>query len=763
MNPLPPRPRFYSFLLHMPPPAVAWSVSLGALAVVAALNLGPLAGQAASVAYVLPLILCLWTRNRMILYLTAVIGSVLGYYKTVHVSMYNGYEDRLLTWWFQLINLWVPAFAIHLASYSFDRLDMKRKLLAEANDELAATNREVASREHEVVQQNEELQSQSEELERQTEELRQQAEELEQQTVELHAANDELTRRERGLQTLLESARWLRSDLAERDVMSAVCQAAVQVMEEGVSAAAVVFPQNGLLTLRGHFGFGVHGTMRADVPFPGTFAAMVMARGQTAYIADIQSRPDLNLAQPAAGRLFRSVLSTPLTVEGKVIGAVEVYAQQPREWTDGEFKVIEWLAAQCALALQAIEYQQEVLVKRREAEEASVQKTRFLAAVSHDVRTPANAISLIADLIEQSAAVPGHHVDIPNLAKDLKANARSLVELVSDVLDLTRLDSGKPDLHISDVALHGLLKTSLRQFERIAVEKKLDLRLESGNADVVLRTDKMKLARIFANLLGNAVKFTEAGAVALRSRMLPDGGVAISVADTGVGIPADALGRIFDEFYQLQNPERDRNKGSGLGLAICKRLVTALGFTLNLESTVGVGSTFTVTIPREFVQPNTPKPVEMVETPKGDAGTLRDVRVLLVEDHDVTRRAASRLLATRGATVLEARTGREALHLLLHDQPDVLLLDLMLPDADGTDILKHLKLNRPASLRCVLAVSGDVRDARRKEVKDLGAYDLIAKPLDIQHLLNAIVTGLERCQGGDGHKGDGKVGAAALG
>jgi two-component system KDP operon response regulator KdpE len=130
---------------------------------------------------------------------------------------------------------------------------------------------------------------------------------------------------------------------------------------------------------------------------------------------------------------------------------------------------------------------------------------------------------------------------------------------------------------------------------------------------------------------------------------------------------------------------------------------------------------------------------------------LQHVKVLLVEDHDVTRRAATRLLKAAGAEVLEARTGREALHLLVHHEPEVLLLDLMLPDADGTEILRQMRTHRPPSLRCVLAVSGDVRDARATEVKALGADDLLAKPLDIARLLAAISTRLQ--PGSDGADG----------
>ena len=179
----------------------------------------------------------------------------------------------------------------------------------------------------------------------------------------------------------------------------------------------------------------------------------------------------------------------------------------------------------------------------------------------------------------------------------------------------------------------------------------------------------------------------------------------------------------------------------------------SIGCTLSVEPIVNSGTTFTLKIP-----------ADLVTTRGGDANTLADddigeedarlltgARVLLVEDHETTRKAASRLLESKGAIVIQARTGKEAVHMLLHEQPRVLLLDLMLPDADGTEILRFVTANRPPSLRCVLAVSGDVRDARLAEVRELGADDLIPKPLDIQRLVEAICSRLRANSAAHGH------------
>src|SRR5690606_41015185 len=205
----------------------------------------------------------------------------------------------------------------------------------------------------------------------------------------------------------------------------------------------------------------------------------------------------------------------PITVgaEGRVIGVVEIYSPKPRKWTEEEFRVIEWLAAQVAMTLQSIEFQRELIQKRREAEEGSLQKTRFLAAVSHDVRTPANAISLIADLIERAADDPGQLPDLPEMVRGLKSSARALVELVSDVLDLARFDAGRFDLQVSDFNVVSLIRAEVQQFEPMAESKGMCRTAVVPTEPVWLRTAKLKLASALKNLVDNAVKFTEVTAV----------------------------------------------------------------------------------------------------------------------------------------------------------------------------------------------------------------------------------------------------------
>ncbi|MDB6077660.1 MAG: hypothetical protein JWO82_1407 [Akkermansiaceae bacterium] len=697
----------------------------------------------------LPLLLCLWNRDLRLLYGMSLAFSAMTLAKVFMVSpdtRASTFDSFTIT--SQLLNIWVVAAAIHRVIRLTSRLRNKRAQLEKLNSELGSSNKELsvsneelAAREEEISRQNEELQSQTEELEQQAEELRQQAEEMEQQSADLHETNAELSRREKGMQTLLESGRWLRSDQDEKSVMNGICQAALQILGGEVHAAAVVDSDHGVTRLQGDAGFGLNGAVSSDYPFEQSFAYLVLERGETAYLEDVLERSDLQLPRPATGRPLRSVLGTPIWLEGKPVAVLVMYSRDPRNWTQQEFQIAEWLAAQAALTLHALRFQQELEVKRHEAEEASVQKTRFLAAVSHDVRTPANAIGLLSELIERMAVDPEKVKQVPALARSLSDNARALIDLVSDVLDLAKFDSGQVDLQISDFPLSSLVQAEVSQAEPAATKKGLHLSSSLPEQEVWLRTDRMKLARILSNLLGNAVKFTEAGQVVLAGEATADG-FELRVTDTGVGIPDNQLPHIFDEFYQLRNPERDREKGAGLGLAICTRLLDSLGCKVTVSSKLNVGTTFAVLLPHALLTPGDEVPRSAGQTDEGaavsSASPLAGLNILLVEDHHVTRRAMAQLLAAEGAVVSEARTGKEALHFLSHGLHDVMLLDLNLPDIDGSEVLKSLKTNRPARLKRVLAVSGDVRPERVEEVKLLGADNLIPKPLSIERILEGI-------------------------
>lgn len=388
--------------------------------------------------------------------------------------------------------------------------------------------------------------------------------------------------------------------------------------------------------------------------------------------------------------------------------------------------------------------QVELDLRRREAEEASVRKTRFLAAVSHDIRTPANAINLMAEIIRRMAGDVSRASEIAEIAERLQANTHALMELVGDVLDVARFDTGKVELVTSEFALADLIDQEVRQVQPLARDKGLELTIDPASRPIWLRTDRIKLGRILGNLLGNAIKFTERGGVRIGSEIEtePARRLIIRVDDTGIGIPANHLTWIFDEFAQLHNPARDRAKGTGLGLAICHRLIQLMGGTISVESRVDVGSTFLISLPANLVAMRT----EVLSTAIQKAlptvpGTMPiSLRILLVEDHSATRDGTARLLRDEGAEVLEAPDGTTALALIKSEPIDVILLDMMLPDLDGREVLRSLQTHRPQLLLGVLVLTGDLTIDRQIEIKALGADGIIAKPIDVEKLLQTLRT-----------------------
>ncbi len=300
-----------------------------------------------------------------------------------------------------------------------------------------------------------------------------------------------------------------------------------------------------------------------------------------------------------------------------------VYAVQipPGAFSPGEPFFVNRLLAAAALVLTACllhfgligadlleaqrrslkEQNEELDRRRREAEEASRRKTRLLASVSHDIRTPVNAIGLMAEVLCHAADNPQVALQVPDVARRLQANASALAELVGDVLDVARLDAAQVELRPSEFSLNDVLAEEGARALPLAQAKNLSLTVEVPADTIRLRSDRVKLVRVLGNLLGNAVKFTESGGVTLTAALEPDGTAAIRVCDTGVGIPPEQVGQVFDEYVQLGNPGRDRSKGYGLGLAICRQLVRALGGSIGVESQPGRGSTFTVRLPASCV------------------------------------------------------------------------------------------------------------------------------------------------------------------
>jgi PAS domain S-box-containing protein len=375
------------------------------------------------------------------------------------------------------------------------------------------------------------------------------------------------------------------------------------------------------------------------------------------------------------------------------------------------------------------------LQRTKEAAEAATQaKSEFLANMSHELRTPMNAIIGFTRLVmrrSKDILPPREH---ENLGKIL-ISAEQLLTLINDILDLSKIESGRMEVHPVTLQLEALVDTCLRTVEPMIKSEHLRL-VKAIEADLPpLITDQDRLKQILVNLLSNAVKFTAEGSVTVTARS-QDGVVALAVADTGIGIPADKLELIFEEFRQVDSSIARTYGGTGLGLPISRRLARLLGADLTVQSTVGVGSTFTVTIPLG----TDPAPPALCSTRLPTCEKLAnpldtDKVVLAIDDDPDVIYLLHENLAEAGYRVVGALSGREGLQKARELRPLAITLDILMPHQDGWQVLYELKAEPVTRAIPVIVLS--IVDNKALGYR-LGACDYLIKPFDRETILTAL-------------------------
>ncbi len=353
-------------------------------------------------------------------------------------------------------------------------------------------------------------------------------------------------------------------------------------------------------------------------------------------------------------------------------------------------------------------------------------QARFLSNMTHEFRTPINSILALSRLLIERVDGELTQEQEKQVAFIQKA-AENLSDLVNDLLDIAKIEAGKTvvtpeEFHVEDLfsALRGMLRPLL-------VNPAVELVFETSEGLPLLHTDEGKLSQILRNLISNAIKFTEKGQIRVSAR-LADGGknVLFSVSDTGVGIAAEHLEHIFEEYYQVDSPLQKKAKGTGLGLPLTKKLAELLGGWVSVESTPGVGSTFSALIPAVYAKGRDQEPAA---APTPDS-TRRPV--LVVEDDEATVVIYEKYLKGSGFQVLSVRTVAEARELIKKTPPVAVILDILLPGQSGWDFLAEVKSEEATRDIPVFVVS--VLDEHKKGFS-MGAEDFVVKPVDRKWLL----------------------------
>jgi len=317
-------------------------------------------------------------------------------------------------------------------------------------------------------------------------------------------------------------------------------------------------------------------------------------RRKPIQIADIRSDPSVTVdVIVRAG--FRALLFVPLLGTEKIVGALIVRRKQPGEFPKSTVELLQTFAAQSVLAIQNARLFSEIAQKSRELAEASQHKSQFLANMSHELRTPLNAILGYTELMADGAyGEPSEKM--LGILKRLEANGKHLLGLINDVLDLSKIEAGQLVLELSDYCFQDIAQTVRSTLEPLAADKKLAFKLELDPDLPPGHGDGRRLTQVLINLVGNAIKFTDAGEVAIKAEA-NKGAFYVSVRDTGPGISAADQAKLFQEFQQADNAITKKKGGTGLGLAISKRIIEMHGGKIWVESKPGQGSTFTFALP----------------------------------------------------------------------------------------------------------------------------------------------------------------------
>ncbi len=390
---------------------------------------------------------------------------------------------------------------------------------------------------------------------------------------------------------------------------------------------------------------------------------------------------------------------------------------------------------------------------RERAEDANRTKSEFLANMSHELRTPLNAIIGYSEILEEDAEENGQKELIRDLQK-IRNAGKHLLNLINDVLDLAKIESGKMSLYFESFDIAKLAQEAVNTVQPVCTKNNNTITLDCASDVGLMRSDLTKVQQSLFNLLSNASKFTHAGHIKLSitkevsKKNNGQGGKIISfkVSDTGIGMKPEQLRKLFQTFSQADNSTTRKYGGTGLGLAITKQFATMMKGEIMVESEYEKGSTFTLYLPQiaQQFEEDIASTIDETITPSGIFHPHYTKTVLVIDDNHNDRRFLHRYLTGEGYNVALATNGQQGLQMALEIVPDLITLDVMMPEMDGWETLVRLK-NNPKLAHIPVVMSSIIED--RHLAQTLGAVDYLIKPVDKQRLVNVLDKHITRNEG----------------
>lgn len=464
---------------------------------------------------------------------------------------------------------------------------------------------------------------------------------------------------------------------------------------------------------------------------------------------------------PAGHVELRNVMFVPLSIDHKVVGVIGL-ANKPADFTADHARLATPFGDIAAVALRRMRDKEALKEAKARAEAANQAKSLFLASMSHEIRNPMNVIMGMAGLLCNAELGPREQ----EYAEMIDESARSLLVIINDILDFSKIESGKLELEHVAFNLPLAIEKAVKPFKLESQKKGLALKLHV-ETDVPQRVygDPGRLKQVLYNLLGNALKFTEQGEIAINVEKEPAITTAMTdskltrvhfaVRDTGIGIPADKLGLLFESFSQVDSSITRKYGGTGLGLAISKKVIELMGGTISVNSKQGVGSTFAFILPLKRIAKEETTVAQNVssELPEALSGAAGDhpslsfagdgvkpLEILLVEDKPMNRKLATVLLERQGWKVTTAHNGRHALELLSSQHFDLILMDIQMPEMDGLEATKRIRAaeQKSGSYIPIIAMTAHALEGDREQFMKAGMDDYVSKPIDQQELYRAV-------------------------